>query len=137
MSSQCLLQTQPEQRHWPGRVLVGFDGSPTAGLALEWAIREVAARGSSLSIGRTIQPTCFHRDGVRGLQEQRLARLLKELRNDHPSLVVDLTTTQGDPRQALIEEAEESDLLVLPASNGGSASAWCPVAVTHPDVRVD
>ena len=92
-------------------------------LAVEWAIHEVAARGSSLRVGSSKLSTCFHRDSVDSVREQRLSRLLHDLRNQHPSLVVDLTTTRGDPRQALIEEAENSDLLVLPASNGQTAEA--------------
>ncbi len=124
MSSQSALQIEPHQRHWPGRVLVGFDGSQTAALAVEWAIREVAARGSSLRVGSSELPTCFDRVQRRWrCTSGRLSRLLHELHDEHPSLVVDLTTTQGDPRQALIEEAGNSDLLVLPASNGQSAEA--------------
>ena len=145
MSWQSALQIEREQKQWPGRVLVGFDGSPTSGLAVEWAIREVAVRGSSLRIGNSSMSTCFHRDGVGVLHDQRLSRLLRELHDAHPSMVVDLTMTQGDPRQALIEEAQSCDLLVLPAPDAGAAEAVllgslartavrrspCPVAVVR------
>jgi nucleotide-binding universal stress UspA family protein len=83
MSSLGAPSIEREKQHGPGRVLVGFDGSNAAGLALAWATREVAARGSSLQVG-----------------------------NSH-----------GDPRQAMIEEAASTDLLVLAASNGESAEA--------------
>jgi nucleotide-binding universal stress UspA family protein len=121
--------------HWPGRVLVGFDGSHTGGLAVEWAIREVAVRGSSLRIGSSEASTCFHRGIGDDLHRQRLLRLLRDLHNEHASLVIDLTTTDGDPRHALIEEAASSDLLVLAASIGESAEALLLGSLARTAVR--
>jgi nucleotide-binding universal stress UspA family protein len=124
MSSQSAPHIEPNTRHLPGRVLVGFDGSPSAALALDWAIREVAARGSSLRIGgREMHPVDLHRDGVDDLQEWRLSRVLRELHDERPSLVVELAATHGDPRRVLIEEACNADLLVLAASQEESAEA--------------
>jgi nucleotide-binding universal stress UspA family protein len=123
MSTQAASQIEPVARHWPGRVLVGFDGSPNALVAIEWAIREVAARGSSLRVGSSQLSTCFHLDDVDILREQRLSRLLRELHDEHPSLVVELAATDGDPRRDLIEEAGHADLLVMAASNEESAEA--------------
>jgi len=95
-----------------------------AALALDWAVREVAARGSSLRISSTeATPAGLHHDRVDGLHEQRLARLLRELHDEHPNLVVDMTATHGDPRRALIEDARDADLLVLAAANEESAEA--------------
>lgn len=124
MSSQCAPEIHPGLEQWPGRVLVGFDGSLGAALAVEWAVREVAARGSSLRVGGSaLRPICFDRRGVDDRQEQRLSRLLCELRDEHPSLVVELTAIHGDCRSDLIEEAGDADLLVLAASNQESAEA--------------
>ncbi|MBK5332312.1 MAG: universal stress protein [Ilumatobacteraceae bacterium] len=124
MSSQCAPEIHPVLEQWPGRVLVSFDGSPGAGRAVEWAVREVAARGSSLRVGSSaLHPTCFDRRGADDRQEQRLSRLLCELRDEHPSLVVELTAIDGDCRSDLIEEAGDADLLVLAASNQESAEA--------------
>jgi nucleotide-binding universal stress UspA family protein len=121
MSTQGAPRIEVNTRHWPGRVLVGFDGSPNALLAIEWAIREVAARCSSLRVGSSQMPTRFHRDGVDDWHEQRLSRLLRQLHDEHPSLVVELAATHGDPRRDLIEEAGHADLLVMAASNEESA----------------
>ena len=124
MSSQCAPETHPGIEQWPGRVLVGVDGSPGAALAVEWAIREVAVRGSSLRVGDSaLHPTCFDRRCGDARQEQRLSRLLHELRDEHPSLVVELTATHDNCRDDLIEEAGDADLLVLAASNQESAEA--------------
>lgn len=124
MSSQSAPHVEPKTRPWPGRVLVGFDSSPTSALALDWAIREVAARGSSLRISSTeTHPTGLHRDGVDSLHEQRLTRVLRELHDEHPHLVVDLTATHDNPRRALIDDAGNADLLVLAASHEQSAEA--------------
>lgn len=118
MSSRSATAVESDTKHWPGRVLLGFDNSPNAARALQWAIREVAARGSSLRVGNSALPP-NHVDGLdaSALEEQRLARLVRELHDEHPSLVVATTATHGDPRQALIDEARNVDLLVLAASN--------------------
>ena len=122
MSSQCAPEIRPGIEQWPGRVLVGFDGSAGAAFAVEWAVREVAARGSSLRVGSSApHPTCFDRRGVDDRREQRLSRLLCELRDEHPSLVVELTAAYRDCRGDLIEEAGDADLLVLAPSNQESA----------------
>jgi len=123
VSSQTARQIQHDPRDWPGRVLVGFDGSVAARSAVDWAIREVAARGSSLRIGSCQARPCLYDGGSADLQRQRLLRLLRDIHDEHANLVVDLTTTQSDPRQALIEEAESSDLLVLASSADQSAEA--------------
>lgn len=124
MSSQHAPDIGRSERPWPGRVLVGFDGSPSSEVAIEWAIREVAARGSSLRISSSaIRPRCFDRHEVDDLQEQRLSRVVNRMHAEHPSLVVDVAPTDGQARHALIENAESADLLVLAASTEESAEA--------------
>ena len=124
MSSKSAPEIHPGIEQWPGRVLVGFDGSAGAAFAVEWAVREVAVRGSSLRVGSSaLHPTCLDRRRVDDRQEQRLSRLLCELRDEHPSLVVELIATHDKWRDDLIEEAGDADLLVLAASNHESAEA--------------
>jgi nucleotide-binding universal stress UspA family protein len=103
-------------------------------MAVEWAIREVAARGSSLRIGSSELPTCFQR-GSGELHRQRLVRLVRDLRDEHASLVVDLITTQGDTRQVLIDDAATPDLLVLASSNGESTEALLLGSLARTAVR--
>ena len=94
MSWQCAPAIYPGLEQWPGRVLVGFDGSPGATLAVEWAIREVAARGSSLRVGSSaLHPTCFDRRRADG---QRLSRLLCELVTNIRVSSSKLTAIDGD-----------------------------------------
>ena len=91
-------------------------------LAIEWAVREVAARGSSLRIGGSgMRRGLLDHYAIDHLQEQKLARVIHSLRDEHASLVVERATTTGDPRKALIEAAEDADLLVLSASPDESA----------------
>jgi nucleotide-binding universal stress UspA family protein len=124
MSSLSVPVIGPAERPWPGRVLVGFDGSPASTVAIEWAIREVAARGSSLRIASSaMRSGHFERHSVGEFKEQKLSRLLRRLRDEHPSFVVERATTEGDPRKALIDEAGSADLLVLAASTDESAKA--------------
>jgi nucleotide-binding universal stress UspA family protein len=136
MSPHGASQIETNARQWPGRVLVGYDSSPTAALALDWAIREVAARGSSLRVG-SIEPrkNCHNRDGIDDLQEQRLARVLRQLRDNHSSLVVEQTATHGDPRRVVIDEAGNADLLVLAASREESAEAVLLASLAKRAVR--
>jgi len=122
MSSGSAPQIERQHKHWPGRVLVGFDGSAASDSAVLWAIREVAARGSSLRVGSSATKNCLHRNADE-LNERRLSRLLHELHDEHPSLVADLTTEPGDPRQVLVAEAKHFDLLVLAATADDSAEA--------------
>lgn len=132
MNSQNAFEIAGNERHWPGRVLVGVDSSPNGEPAVEWAIREVAARGSSLRIGSNAQRSmCFDGHGVGDLQQKRLARLLREVRDEHPSLAVELAAGHGNPRHALLEEAGNADLLGSVALSVAQ-HAHCPVTVTHP-----
>lgn len=136
MSSQSASQIGQETKPWPGRVLVGFDGSHASALAIGWAVREVAARGSSLRIGSSAsRPAYFDRHGVDDLREQRLTRLFRELRDEHPSLVVELAPSDGNPQQALIEAAGDADLLVLAASTNASAEAVLLSSLTRKAMR--
>jgi nucleotide-binding universal stress UspA family protein len=122
MISQSMTEIERRSKPWPGRVLVGFDGSPNSVVAIEWAIREVAARGSALRLGSSASRlSCLHHHGLADLHRQRLCAVLHQLRAEHPSLVVELASTHGDPRQALIEEAGDADLLVLAASTNEPA----------------
>jgi nucleotide-binding universal stress UspA family protein len=86
-------------------------------------VREVAARGSSLRIAGSDPRSASDRQGIDDLQEQRLTRLLREVHDQHPSLIVELAAPDGDPQHALIEAAEDADLLVLAASTNASAEA--------------
>lgn len=132
MNSQSASEIAGNERHWLGRVLVGVDSSPNGAPAVEWAIREVAARGSSLRIGSTAERSmCFDGHGVGDLQQKRLARLLREVRDEHPSLAVELAAGHGNPRHALLEEAGNADLFGSVALSVAQ-HAHCPVTVTHP-----
>lgn len=124
------------ERAWPGRVLVGFDGSAASTLAIEWAVREVAARGSSLRIGSSAMRSGHaERHTVGEFQEQKLSRLLRRLREEHPSFVVERAATEGDPRKALIDEAVNADLLVLAALTDESAGAVLPGSLARRAMR--
>ncbi|MGD9998228.1 MAG: universal stress protein [Ilumatobacteraceae bacterium] len=104
------------------RVVVGFDASPGARDVVEWAAREAIARTSSLRV-----VTCwavpsdvdFYGAGAR--QTGALADIVATIRREHPGLSVDSVATHLDPREALIDHAAESDLLVIGSSEPGVA----------------
>lgn len=118
------------------RVIVGFDGSPAAVTALDWASAEARLHGASLVIC-TVVP-----DGQEPATSDALATLrrsVQELTGGEP----EVRCVPGSPAVALITACTPSDLLVLGA-HGRSALAGvllgsvsraclhrapCPVAV--------
>jgi nucleotide-binding universal stress UspA family protein len=104
------------------RVVVGFDGSAGSVAAVEWAAREAAVRHSSLRVVTcSAVPPQVDFYGVGARQAQCLADVVESTRHRHPGLVVESAATQIDPRDALLDEAANADLLVVGASEAGAA----------------
>ncbi len=125
MNTQFTVEPRAGTETVRDRVVVGFDGSPSSVAAVDWAAEEAAARGSALRV-----VTCsavpasvdFYAVGTR--QAQSLSDVVSTVRGRHPDLVVEQATTHLDPRDALIDEAADADLLVVGSSESGMAKAW-------------
>ncbi|MEO6122285.1 MAG: universal stress protein, partial [Ilumatobacteraceae bacterium] len=129
-----------------GKVIVGYDGSPTSVAALDWGAAEALVRSSVLHAMMCSTPsdaTDFYEAGARRRGELHAA--VVDLTMRFPGLHVESTATIGDPRDALSEHAEPADLLVVGASTGGvvkrlllgsvprdaARRSPCPVVVVH------
>lgn len=122
-----------------GRTVVGFDGTPAAWRALDWAAERVAARGGRLDIvqavdrglgealtGRDASGTAAVEEALRAAE--RHARALA------PQALVDARWVDGPPVRALLTAAAEAALLVLgtdrrPGSADGTAVGSVPLSV--------
>jgi nucleotide-binding universal stress UspA family protein len=104
-----------------GRVVVGYDGSPGARAALDWAAREAASRCVPLLIvccSVPAQPTDFSGTAARGADVVQAAAA--ELRARFAGLEVSVSVTAADPRDALVAEEGAGDVLVVGASTSGA-----------------
>jgi nucleotide-binding universal stress UspA family protein len=139
----------------PGRMVigVGFDRSPEARQAVQWAADLATRSGASLQMLAVHAPTAFGSAVASGTfgtltVNQALANELKseseQLSEGLPAeLSVDTHVLEGDPAKVLVERSQELGLLVLGSRRYGpvksvllgsvssyvSRSAYCPVLV--------
>jgi nucleotide-binding universal stress UspA family protein len=122
MSTEFITQPASRLTATPHRIVVGFDGTTGSVEAVEWAAREAEQRSSALRV-----VTCWavpaHVDfyGVGARQKQCLDAVVDDIRRGHPGLVVGSAATHLDPRDALIAETENADLLVIGSTEAGAA----------------
>ena len=143
-------------------IIVGIDGSGHSHHALEWAIREAAVRHAPLTvltvqqavIGYWGSPVLYPGDedlaehGRKTAQEETDSVLEKIGRESRPSSVTVRAVT-GLPAEALLEAADDADMLVVGCRGAGgfkrllmgsvstqvTQHARCPVVVI-PDENV-
>jgi nucleotide-binding universal stress UspA family protein len=124
-----------------GRVVVGFDGSPSSLDALSWAAQQAERTAASLEVVMCWQwpssygwavpvPEGFDPESeVRGTLDTALA----SLRNAHSGVAIEGRVVHGHPSPVLVEASKGADLLVV-GSRGhsefvgmviGSVSEYC------------
>ena len=116
--------TPDEIRVGPGldhRLVVGFDGSPSARSTVEWAAREAAARAASLRVVRccAVAPTVDD-SGVSARNRQQIADAIGTIERRHPELCVEGATVHVGPRDALFDSDSSTDLLIVGGSSPGT-----------------
>lgn len=140
-----------------GTIVVGFDGSPHARAALEYAAREALSHGADLRVVSVWHvPTMAYAAGIgpapgfdpHELEEaarQTASHALEQMGRDATRLTVETRVREGHPAHVLVEEAAEADLLVLGSRGLGgfrglllgsvsqqcAAHARCPVVIVH------
>ena len=137
-------------------VLVGVDGSPESGAALEYAVAEANRRGARLRVvstyfpeysvhGRT-QPLTASETAIEVDVEAQTRRMVEEALAGDAAPSVEIVVAAGPPANVLIDSSGEVDVLVLGhRGRGGFASmllgsvslqcvlhAHCPVIVVRP-----
>lgn len=134
-----------------GDVVVGFDGSPAAERALEYAAKQAVARRTRLLAlhGLRCPPAAPHPAGFGPLMTvddgDEIARRLGEWRDTHPGVELSVSLSFEHPIAALSAASRAADLVVvgavgltgLPPGRLGSVvhsvlhRAHCPVAVVN------
>ncbi len=113
-------QSPPTMMHH--RIVVGFDCSRGSVEAVHWAAAEAERRSSSLGVTTCwAVPADVDFYGVGARQHQGLAAMVNDIRCRYPNLVVGATATHLDPRDALIAQTENADLLVIGSTEMGVA----------------
>jgi len=118
------------------RIVVGVDGSPVSRDALRWAAREATLRGCKLEVVYGWQVSTEPRpDGV-GLgvappldayqrqAEQRITGIVAETLGPDGARRASVRAVHRTPGRALIEQAQDADLLVLGSRGRGRLAAW-------------
>lgn len=151
--SRCPVVVVPEQlRDSVGRIVVGVDGSKRSDVALRWAEDEADRRGCTLVVVHAWEyPYRMTEEGfARGstLAEVDASIVLEravDAATDRMSSPVIGELAEGSATQALLDAAEQADLLVVGSRGRGgfrsmilgsvahavSAHASCPVAVVR------
>ncbi|MEU0151299.1 universal stress protein [Micromonospora fulviviridis] len=158
-----VLVVRPAEQPIPvrGPVLVGVDGSESAGNAVRLAADEAVRRDADLVLvhvrppergGAVPERTAEAEAAGQAESAELLAGAAARIRADHPVLsVVERPVRAASPEQALVEASGEAALVVVGSrGRGGFAGlllgsvsqalvqhAHCPVLVAHPYEPVD
>lgn len=141
-----------------GTVVVGVDGSGGSTAALKWAVDESRRRKAHLRIVGVWQPPIYafpgfeaagaDHDHLQALAEERLSTYAEDMMAGCGA-DWDLVVREGQAAWVLLDEARDSDLLVVGSRGlGGVRSALlgsvstqlahhapCPVVIIRPDHR--
>lgn len=146
--------------HEHGRIVVGVDGSPDSRAALVYALRDAARRGAAVDVVASFAPPDYWvplygvpaisfeeiREGVRKNAESTVHEVTEQLKDELPQLPpVTVEAVAGGAAQALLDAAEDADLLVVGSrGHGGFTSmllgsvsltcalhSTCPITVVH------
>lgn len=134
-----------------GRIVVGVDGSALSGAAIRFAFHEAVRRRVGITAVYAAMPTRQHPslrvpDIVEQVDRELFAEAMDSNRVLVPGIDVETKLVRTHPVQALIDEADSADLIVVGSrGRGGFAGvllgsvsqavlhhAACPVAVVHP-----
>ena len=109
------------------RVVVGFDGSPAAAVALVWATREATLRAAELVVITVLERRDPHHDVDPA--KTLAAQLLKEsLTGGYP---VSVREFRGDAATELVGACTDTDLLVVGSRGRGPLAGLMPGSVSR------
>jgi nucleotide-binding universal stress UspA family protein len=135
----------------PGRVVVGFDGSPASMQALRWALNYARFTRSATEV--IVAWDCPPKLGLTLLApiggaaemsaEQMLDHLIGQLRDEYTRQLIEGRVVQGQAAPLLVEASKGADLLVVGSRGHGelvgmligsvseycATNAHCPVLV--------
>jgi nucleotide-binding universal stress UspA family protein len=140
------------------RIVVGYDGSTGAEQALQWAVAEAALRHAELELVGCWQfpvligpvsmgPIAVQvTDGLVTATDHLVTAAADRVAQGHDGLKVHAIVIEGHPADALIDAAQDADLLVLGSRGHGGftslligsvglhcvAHSPCPVVIVRP-----
>ncbi len=128
-----------------GPIVVGVDGSPHSADAAAFALEEAALRGVPLVAVCALADSPGVLGEARRLREE-FARVMSRLEPEHPDTEVIRQVVAGAPRSALLNAAQDAQLVVVGSLGrtgmsgmllGSVAQALlhhspCPVGIVHP-----
>ncbi|HEX4816229.1 MAG TPA: universal stress protein [Nonomuraea sp.] len=125
-SSLVVIGTGPRERH--DEVVVGYDGSPDADLAMEYAVRQAAARGARLrALYGSRQPLVgAHPVGYGPVPVDDTAEIVRRLalwREKHPEAGIVESIVHANPVPALAGASRTADLVVVGTRGRGGFTA--------------
>ncbi len=142
----------PEQAD-AGRIVVGYDGSPSSADALDWAAHQAQLTGSRLEVIMTWEwppslgwsvpiPDDFDPEGD---VQRSVDQALDTVRDRYPAVPLDARVANGHPAPVLVDASKGAALLVVGSRGHGefagmllgsvseycATKAHCPVLVHH------
>lgn len=159
----ALASSRTDRDHLSGPVAVGVDGSPASRRALEWAVREAAAKGTRvLAISAYLVPSLVSaapyaawspalKEELADEAKTVLSSLVGAAAETHPEVEIDAKVVEGLPAKVLIEASKHASALVVGSRGHGGmvgsllgsvshrcvAHAHCPVVVVGPASPVE
>jgi nucleotide-binding universal stress UspA family protein len=146
------MTPEPEEN---GRIVVGYDASPSSADALEWAAHQAHLTGSTVEVVMTWQwpptlgwsvpvPDDFDPEGD---VQRSLDSAIETVRDRYPSVPFDTRVTNGHPAPVLVDASKGAALLVVGCRGHGefagmllgsvseycATKAHCPVLVHRQD----
>jgi nucleotide-binding universal stress UspA family protein len=136
MSQNAIAPSEPMTGARHNRIVAGFDESEGSVSAIEWAAREATVRGSQLclAMGAAV-PEAVDFYGIGARQTSGLRSIAERVASEHTGLDVEVRATVQDPREALIIEAQSSDLLVVGSRHTSGAKRLLFGSVAHAAAR--
>ncbi|WP_155056761.1 universal stress protein [Streptomyces blattellae] len=111
-------------------IVVGLDGSPESRAAVDWAAREALPRGLPLSlvtawIWRPAEvPSAQESEAQKRWAQQLLNETRQDLAAKYPDLPVTVEQVSDLAPRALLESAEDAEMLVLGSRGHGAVSGF-------------
>jgi nucleotide-binding universal stress UspA family protein len=115
-----------------GSVVVGVDGSEPAAAALDWAVRQSALEGRTLTVVHAcgvpgvmqdFEDIVAHERGLRSVGRSIAREAVREARLTDPTIGVESVVTMGHPETVLVEASESADMLVVGARGRGTVAS--------------
>jgi nucleotide-binding universal stress UspA family protein len=124
-----------------GTIVVGVDGSTPARQALRWAGRQAEMTGAVLvAVMAWELPGAFGWAGVPGLPDdldleqpaaQALAEAVRDALPPEQAAAVEQVVVPGNPAQAILDRAEDAELVVVGVRGHGTFRATLLGSVSH------